>query len=95
MRLNRRATFCLGTTRQDIDRRIQPRGERAFAIHSTRYGGPAAGRAFFGPGDGRVRWHDRENRAPYCRPRAEECRKVRGSLPSQDPIQLGPRDVWS
>ena len=24
IRLNRRATFCLGTTRQDIDRRIQP-----------------------------------------------------------------------
>jgi hypothetical protein len=34
MRLNRRATFCLGITRQDIDRGIQPRGECVFAIQS-------------------------------------------------------------
>jgi hypothetical protein len=34
MRLNRRATFCLGITRQDIDRGIQPIGECVFAIQS-------------------------------------------------------------
>jgi hypothetical protein len=34
MRLNRRATFCLGITRQDIDRGIQPTAECVFAIQS-------------------------------------------------------------
>ena len=34
MRLNRRATFCLGITRQDIDRGTQRRAECVFAIQS-------------------------------------------------------------
>jgi hypothetical protein len=34
MRLNRRATFCLGITRQDIDRGIKPIRECVFAIQS-------------------------------------------------------------
>jgi hypothetical protein len=34
MRLNRRATFCLGITRHDIDRGIQPTAECVFAIQS-------------------------------------------------------------
>ena len=86
MRLNRRATFCLGITRQNI--------EEEYSQEVIAYSRPIACgdwparrmRVFCAPTDWLIRRHDGEDRVPCCRPTLEKRREFSRGPRSRSPV---------